>query len=182
MKHADVPHGPYGIMAEYETPEAVVAAAHRTREAGFTSLDAYTPFPVEGLAEAIGFPSNRMPTVVLVGGLVGGSLGYLMQWYSSTIGYPINVGGRPFHSWPMFLPITFEMTVLGAAFAAVLGMLGLNGLPRPHHPVFGANGFERATRDRFFLCVFALDPKFDLTTTREFLETTNPIRVTVVDR
>ena len=182
MKHAAAPHATYGMMAEFETPEAVVEAARLAREHGFTAFDAYTPFPVEGLAEAIGFRKNRMPAVVLAGGLLGGFGGYFMQWYATVVSYPINVGGRPFHSWPMYLPITFEMTVLGAAFAAVLGMLGLNGLPRPHHPVFGAKGFERATRDRFFLCVFAIDPKFDLLSTTAFLESTQPIRVTVVER
>jgi len=182
MKHTAAPTGPYGILAEYETPEAVVSAAQSARVAGYTSLDAYSPLPVHGLAEAIGFPKNRIPAVVFAGGLVGGLAGYFMQWYSTVVDYPINVGGRPLHSWPMFLPITFEMTILGAAFAAVLGMLGLNGLPRPHHPVFGTEGFDRATRDRFFLCIFALDPKFDLVGTREFLESTRPIRVSAVDR
>lgn len=182
MTHAAAPRGPYGIMAEYETPEAVIVAGRLAREHGFTALDAYTPFPVNGLDEAIGIPKSRLPALVLAGGLLGGTGAYFMQWFATVVSYQINVGGRPFHSWPMFLPITFEMTVLGAAFAAVVGMLGLNGLPRHNHPIFNAEGFERATRDRFFLCVFAIDPKFDLTTTREFLETTQPIHVTVVDR
>ncbi len=176
------PSGPYGMLAEYDTPEAVVSAAVLARGEGYSSLDAYSPFPVEGLAEALNFHKNRIPLVVFIGGLLGGLTGYFMQWYASVVSYPINVGGRPMHSWPMFLPITFEMTILCAAFAAVFGMLGLNGLPRPHHPVFGAPGFDRASRDRFFLCIFAIDPKYDAPTVRSFLETTSPTRVTEVDR
>lgn len=182
MKRDEPPTGPYGVLAEYETPEAVISAAKAARAAGYTSLDAYSPFPVEGLAEALEFRKNRIPAVVFVGGLIGGLTGYFMQWYSAVHSYPINVGGRPLHSWPMFLPITFEMTVLFAAFSAVFGMLGLNGLPRPHHPVFGAPGFERASRDRFFLAIFALDPKFDPDSVRAFLETTSPLRVSGVER
>jgi len=120
--------------------------------------------------------------VVFIGGLLGGLTGYFMQWYASVVSYPINVGGRPMHSWPMFLPITFEMTILCAAFAAVFGMLGLNGLPRPHYPLFGAPGFDRASRDRFFLCIFSIDPKYDATAVRTFLETTSPTRVTEVEQ
>lgn len=167
----------YGIIAEFLSPEAVVHAAERAHEFGYRHMDAYSPLPVEGLAEAIGFRKNRMATVVLIGGIVGGLAGYFMQWFSAVVHYPINVGGRPFHSWPSFIPITFEMTILCAALAAVLGMLGLNGLPRPHHPVFNVPSFALASRSRFFLCIQAKDPLFDRKATREFLETLAPREV-----
>ncbi len=170
----------YGLIAEFASPEELLIAAETARREGFTHLDAYTPFPVEGLAQVLEFRRNRIPLVVLLGGLAGGIGGYFMLWYATNVDYPINVGGRPFHSWPMYLPITFELIILGAAFAAVLGMLGLNGLPRPHHPVFAVPGFERATRDRFFLCVMATDPLFESGRVVTMLETLRPIRTTVV--
>jgi hypothetical protein len=160
----------YGLLAEYTTPEALVEAARRAYDAGYRRMDAYSPLPVDGLAEAIGFRHNRIALIVLIGGLLGGSLAYFMMWFSAVIHYPINVGGRPLHSWPAFVPITFELTVLGAAFAAVLGMLGLNGLPRPHHPLFSVPEFALASHNRFFLCIEAVDPKFDRAETRRFLE------------
>jgi hypothetical protein len=171
----------YGLMAEFTTADSVVAAAERAYEAGFRRMDAYSPYPVEGLAEAIGFTRNRLPLIVLIGGLVGGLGAYSMMWFSSVIHYPINVGGRPLHSWPAFIPITFELTVLGAAVSAVLGMLGLNGLPMPHHPVFNVPGFALASRNRFFLCIQSDDPKFDPATTRQFLEELGPKLVSVVE-
>jgi hypothetical protein len=167
----------YGIIAEFLSPEAVVHAAERAHEFGYRHMDAYSPMPVEGLAEAIGFHKNQMAPVVLFGGLFGGVAGYFMQWYSAVVHYPINVGGRPLHSWPSFIPITFEMTILCGALAAVFGMLGLNGLPRPHHPVFNVPSFALASRSRFFLCIQAKDPLFDRETTREFLETLKPREV-----
>jgi hypothetical protein len=168
-------------MAEYTSPEALVEAAQRAYSEGYRRMDAYTPFPVEGLAEAIGFTRNRMPLIVLIGGILGGLGAYFMMWYSATIHYPINVGGRPLHSWPAFIPITFELTVLGAAFAAVFGMLGLNGLPMPHHPVFNVRGFALASRNRFFLCIQSDDPKFDREATRRFLEGLGPKTVSEVE-
>jgi hypothetical protein len=170
----------YGIMAEYLTPEAVLAAARHVQGRGYRHMDAYSPFPVDGLAEAVNFRRNQIPLVVLIGGLVGGFGGFFMQWYSATIHYPYDVGGRPYNSWPMFIPITFELAVLIAALSAVLGMLGLNGLPRPHHPVFNVPEFELASRSRFFLCLQSKDPMFDVEATRGLLEETNPKEISVV--
>ncbi|MBO9539954.1 DUF3341 domain-containing protein [bacterium] len=161
-------------MASFETPEAVLEAARRTREAGYRCLDAFTPYPVEGLAEAIGSAQSRLPLWVLIGGLCGGLGGFGLQYFSMVHNYPYDVGGRPANSWPAFVPITFELTILAAALVAVFGMLAANGLPRPHHPVFDAPGFERATLDRFFLCVEARDPRFEKDATRRFLESLNP--------
>lgn len=171
----------YGLMAEFATPEELLAAVHRVREEGYRHLDAYTPFPVEGVTEALGFHHTRLPLVVLIGGIVGCIGGYLLQYYTTVIDYPVNVGGRPLNSWPSFIPVTFEMTILVAAFAAVLGMLALNGLPMPYHPVFNAPRFALATRDRFFLCIEATDPKFDRERTRYFLERLVPRVVSEVE-
>src|SRR5262245_52770035 len=131
----------YGLLAEFPSAEALVAAAQRTREAGFRRFDAYAPFPVEGLPEAIGFRQSELPMLVLLGGIFGGCGAFFMQWFSATIHYPLNVGGRPFNSWPAFIPVTFELTILGASLAAVLGMIVMNGLPMPHHPLFNVERF-----------------------------------------
>jgi hypothetical protein len=160
----------YGLLAEYTDPDALVAAAQRAYGEGYRKMDAYSPMPVDGLAEAIGFTRNRLPTLVLIGGILGALTAYGMMYYSSVYAYPYNIGGRPLHSAPAWVPIIFELTVLFAAFAAVLGMLGLNGLPMPYHPVFNAPGFAMASRNRFFLCIEATDPKFDRAQTRRFLE------------
>jgi len=164
----------YGLMAEYRDPEQLVAAAHRAYEDGYRKMDAYTPFPVEGLAEAIGFTRNRLPLIVLIGGILGGMTGMAMMIYLTMFDYPINIGGRPLLSWPSFIPITFEMTVLFASLSAVFGMLGLNGLPMPHHPVFNTRNFALASRNRFFLCIQSDDPKFDREATKQFLEGLGP--------
>jgi hypothetical protein len=160
----------YGMMAEFDSPTTLVAAAHRTHQAGYQKVDAYSPFPIEGLAEAVGFHKNRVPLVTLIGGVIGGLSGYLMQYWISTSNYPVNVGGKPYHSWPAFIIVTFEMTILFAGISAVLGMLALNGLPMPYHPVFNVPRFAFATKDRFFLIVFASDPKYSAAETRRFLE------------
>ncbi|MGC2333008.1 MAG: DUF3341 domain-containing protein [Candidatus Acidiferrales bacterium] len=164
----------YGMMAEFETPEQVLEAAKRTHEAGYRRIDAFTPIPVEGLAEAVGFDWTALPIIVFLGGLTGGCTGFGMCWYANVISFPLNIGGKPFNSWPMWIPITFELTILGASIAAVLGMLALNGLPTPHHPTFNVERFVHATTDRFFLCVKARDRKFDLVQTRVFLESLHP--------
>ncbi len=160
----------YGLMAEFASPEALVAAARDAHAEGYGRMDAYSPFPVDGLAEAIGFHKNRLPLIVLIGGILGCVGGFYLQYWISVIDYPINVGGRPFNSWPSFIPVTFELTILLAALSAVLGMLALNGLPMPYHPVFNVDRFELASRNRFFLCIEAVDPKFDRQKTRQFLE------------
>jgi hypothetical protein len=172
--------GIYGLIAEFTTPEAIVDAAGRAYAEGYRKMDAYSPMPVEGLAEAIGFTHNRLPLIVLVGGLTGAATALTMMYFSAVINYPLNIGGRPLASWPAFVPITFELTILFGAFAAVLGMLGLNGLPMPYHPVFNAPGFAMASRNRFFLCVESRDPKFDLVETRRFLESLGPKSVVEV--
>jgi hypothetical protein len=171
----------YGILAEFRTPTELVNAAHRAYQEGYRDMDAYSPFPIKELTEALGLSEKtKVPLIVLLGGIVGMVAGYLMQYYLSVIAYRLNVGSRPFHSWPAFIPVTFEMTILLASFAAVLGMLALNGLPQPYHPVFNVPGFSRATRDRFFLCIKSTDPKFDREKTAAFLENLNPVEVSEV--
>lgn len=170
----------FGLMAEFDNPEDLLVAAQRTHDAGYRRMDAYSPVPVEGLADAIGFHRSGLPLVVLIGGIVGGLGGYLMQYYLSVIDYPLNVGGRPLHSVPAFIPVTFELTILVAALAAVLGLLALNGLPMPYHPVFNVPRFELASRNLFFLCIEATDPRFDRQDTRRFLESLQPLGVSEV--
>lgn len=160
----------YGLIAEFDSPQALLDGVHETYAHGYRKIDAFSPFPVEGLAEAMGFKHDRLPLLVLIGGILGMTGGYGLAYWTSTIAYPINVGGRPFHSWPSFLPVTFETTVLFAALTAVLGMLALNGLPQPHHPVFNADRFALASRDRFFLLIEADDLLFDRDGARRFLE------------
>src|SRR5881398_2084752 len=170
----------FGLMAEFENVNDAVTAARRTYAAGYRKLDAYSPFPVEELSEAIGFHKNGVPLICLIGGLLGGTAAFTLQWWINTISYPINIGGRPPNSWPSFIIVTFEMTILFSGLSAVFGMLALNGLPMPYHPVFNVPRFALASKDRFFLIVEARDKKFDLTETRTFLETLGPREVTTV--
>jgi hypothetical protein len=170
----------YGLLAQFETPEALAEAVRRSRSAGYTRLDAYTPYPVKEVTEALGIRRTAVAAVIFVGGLVGCVGGFFMQYWCMVIDYPINVGGRPFNSWPAFIPVTFEMTVLTAAVTGLLGLLDLCGLPAFYHPVFNVPGFALASRDRFFLCVEATDPNFDRTATREFLSGLQPLEVAEV--
>jgi Protein of unknown function (DUF3341) len=160
----------YGVMAQFDNPSALVAAARETYAAGYRQINGYSPFPIEELSDAIGFKRTTLPLIVLAGGIIGAVGGFFMQYWMEVIDYPINVGGKPFNSWPAFIPITFECTVLCAAFAAVFGMLALNKLPQPYHPVFNAPNFALATRDSFFLVIEAKDPKFDHGEAKRFLK------------
>jgi Protein of unknown function (DUF3341) len=160
----------YGVMAQFDSPSTLVAAAKETYAAGYRRINGYSPFPIEELSEAIGFTRTSLPLIVLLGGIIGGVGGFFMQYWMEVIDYPINVGGKPFNSWPAFIPITFECTVLVAAFAAVLGMLALNKLPQPYHPVFNAPNFALATRDSFFLVIESKDAKFDHDEVVKFLK------------
>jgi hypothetical protein len=171
----------YGLVAEFDDANTLVTATRQAHEKGYRHMDAYSPFPIEGLADALGFRKTRLPLVVLVGGILGCLTGFGMQYYSAVISYPLNVGGRPLNSWPAFIPITFEMTILFAALSAVLGVLALNGLPMPYHPLFNVERFALATRDRFFLCIEATDPLFDRQQTGTFLRTLAPYAVTEVE-
>jgi Protein of unknown function (DUF3341) len=171
----------YGVMAEFESPTDLVAAAHKVYSLGYRRINGYSPFPIEELSEAIGFTKTSLPLIVFIGGVVGGLSGFFMQYWIEVIDYPINVGGKPTNSWPAFIPITFEMTVLFAAFSAVLGMLILNKLPQPYHPVFNLPNFALATRDRFFLAVEANDPKFKHGEVVDLLKSLNATAVNDVE-
>jgi len=160
----------YGVMAEFDTPEKLIHATERARAEGYRRMDAYTPFPVEGLSEAMGLKRNMVPLITLIGGLFGGLSAFFFQWWANVLSYPEDIGGRPLNSWPAFIPVTFELTVLGAALSCVFGMLALNHLPQPHHPVFNVKRFVHASADRFYLCVEARDPKFHLADTARFLQ------------
>jgi hypothetical protein len=170
----------YGLMGEFDDPDALVAATYRAHYEGYRRMDAYSPFPIEELHEALGLHHSRLPLIVLIGGVLGCVGGYLLQYWASGIAYPLNVGGKPFNAWPMFIPVTFETTILAAALSAVLGMLALNGLPMPYHPVFNVPRFALASRNRFFLVVEARDARFDMERTREFLHTLGAREVTTV--
>jgi hypothetical protein len=170
----------YGVMGEFESPEAILHAARKAREAGYRHVTAYTPFPVEGLAQIIGFRWTAVPLITLLGGLTGGLSGFAMEYWMSAISFPLNVGGRPLNSWPAFIPVTFELTILGASLSAVFGMLALNRLPQPYHPVFNVERFARASTDRFFLCIESRDPKFHLAESAKFLQSVSAQHVSEV--
>lgn len=170
----------YGLLAEFGSADQLVAAAARVRSAGYERFDAYAPFAVEGLAEAVGLRRTSVPLFTLIGGILGGGGTYFMLWYSAVIEYPFNSGARPLHSWPAFIPATFELTVLGAALAAFFTFLVASGLPRLHHPIFDAPDFDLASRNRFFLCIQCADARFDATRTRELLQSFEPMRIVSV--
>ena len=172
--------GTYGLMAEFDNVNDVITAARRVYGAGYRKIDAYSPFPLEELSEAIGFHKNGVALVCLVGGLLGCTGAFTLQWWINTISYPVNIGGRPFNSWPSFIIVTFEMTILFSGLSAVFGMLALNGLPMPYHPVFNVPRFELASKDRFFIVVFSSDKNYDATGTRKFVEALGPISVSEV--
>ncbi len=171
----------YGLMAEFEHSHELVEAARKAHHAGYRKMDAYSPVPIEELHDALHMHDERLPKLVMIGGILGGLGGYGLQYWVSMFAYPLNVGGRPLHSWPTMIPVTFETTILAAALTAVLGMLALNGLPQPFHPVFNVPRFALASRNRFFLCIEATDPKFNIDTTRTFLESLGAREVTTVE-
>lgn len=169
----------FGILAEFDDQKRLLEVAEQARSAGFSRMDAYSPIPVHGLSEALGQRDTKLPWVVFASGLAGGMGGYLLQWWTSTIDYPLNVGGRPLHSWPSFIPVTFELIILFAAFAAVFGLFIASRLPKPHHPLFAIEGFERATQDRFYLCIESDDPRY--AQARGFLESLAPNQIWEVE-
>ena len=181
MAHESPSPALYGLMAEFATPTALVQAAERARLEGYRQMDAYSPIPIEELSEALGLRRTRLPILVFAGGLLGGLAGYGLEYWTQAIAYPLNIGGRPFNSWPQYIPVTFETTVLGAALSAFVGMWALNKLPMPYHPVFNVPAFARASTDRFFLCIEATDLRFDQTATRKFLESLHPVGVSDVE-
>jgi len=180
MSHAAETPTLFGLMAEFDNPSALVEATNRARLEGFRNMDAYSPIPIEELNDALGLRRTRLPRLVLLGGILGGLGGFSLEYWASTIAYPMNIGGRPLNSWPQFIPVTFETTVLGAALSCFIGMWALNKLPMPYHPVFNVPAFDRASRDRFFLCIEATDPRFDVQATRAFLESLHPLGVSDV--
>lgn len=182
MAHSSQATTPYyGLMAEFDSTQALLDAARKVRQAGYTKTDAYSPMPIHGVAEALGMKERKVAPFVLAGGIAGALTGYGLQYVTSVILYPMNIGGRPFHSWVSFIPPTFEVTILFASFAAVLSMLALNGLPRPYHPVFNAPRFALASQTSFFLAIEAADPRFDAERTRAFLASLNPREVVPVE-
>jgi hypothetical protein len=180
MSHAVTAPTLYGLMAEFETPTELVHAAKAAYAEGYREMDAYSPFPIEEASDAIGFHKSAVPLVVLTGGILGGLSGFGLQYWINVIAYPLNIGGKPYDSWPAFIVPTFEMTILFAGLVGVFGMFALNGLPQPYHPLFNVDRFSAVTRDKFFLCVEATDPKFDLVGTQQFMERLKPLSISEV--
>ncbi len=182
VDHAQRKHTVWGIAAEFDETEPLIEAARMARKAGYTRMDAYTPMPVEGLSDAIGFRNKQMPALMFLGGVFGCASAYFMQWYALAVSYPLNHGGRPYHSWPNFIVIAFEGTILLTALTGVFGMLALNGLPTLYHPMFNLEGFERHSQDRFFLAIEARDKNFDFEQTMAFMRSMGALRVDVVEK
>jgi hypothetical protein len=180
VSHAQLSPAIYGLLAEFDTPTDLVDAAKAAHAAGYRKFDAYSPFPIEEASEAVGFHKSRVPLIVLVGGILGGASGYCLQYWINCISYPLNIGGKPYQSWPAFIVPTFELTILFAGLCGVFGMFALNGLPMPHHPLFNVDRFSLVTRDKFFLCVEAADPKFDMDGTQRFMESLRPTSISEV--
>src|SRR5580693_10234703 len=171
----------YGVLGEFETEHELIHATEKAREAGYRRMEAYAPFPVEGLSEALGLKRNKVPLLTLIGGLCGGLGGFFFQYWVNVYAYPLNIAGRPLNSWPAFIPVTFELTVLGASLSAVFGMLALNGLPQPYHPLFNIDRFvKHATTDKFYLCIEARDKKFNVDDAKRFFETVHATNVSEV--
>lgn len=164
----------YGVMAEFKTADELIAATRKAVDAGYTRLDGYSPYPIGEVADHLGFPRSEIGAVMFIGGLCGATVGFLMQTWVSVIDYPISIGGKPFWSWPQYVPVTWALLVLSASMSGLFGLLALCGLPQPYHPVFNVDRFARATRDRFFLCIESTDPQFDLAKVKAFLQTLNP--------
>jgi hypothetical protein len=180
VSHAPLSPAIYGILAEFDSSTDLVYAARAAYAAGYRKMDAYSPFPIEEASEAIGFHKSRVPLIVLLGGLLGGLSGFGLQYWINVISYPLNIGGKPYNAWPAFIVPTFEMTILFAGLAGVFGMFALNGLPMPYHPLFNVDRFSAVTRDKFFLCVEAADPKFDVVDTQRFMESLKPLSISEV--
>ncbi len=164
----------YGYIAEFEEPDRLLEAARKVKAEGYDVVEAYSPLPLHGLADILGW-SNRLPAIVFAGGVLGACVGFGLQYWVSVIEYPVIVAGKPFNSWPAFIVPTFECTILFAAIAAVLGMFWLNGLPQPYHPVFNVPRFVEASRDRFFLMILSRDPRFEMERTKKFMRALNPV-------
>jgi len=178
--HHDETPKTFGLLAEFETADELIHATQKAAEAGYTDMDGYSPYPVGEVADALGFPRSEIGAIMFIGGLCGATFGFLMQYYLNGIDYPLNISGKPYFSWPQFAPITWELLVLTASLSGVIGLFALCGLPQPYHPLFNVPQFARATRDRFFLCIEATDPKFDPTQTKNFLQSLKPASVAEV--
>ena len=180
MSHAKLSPPIYGLLAEFDTPTDLVNATKAAYSAGYRKMEAYSPFPIEEASEAVGFHKSRVPLIVLLGGLLGGASGFGLQYWINCISYPLNIGGKPYLSWPAFIIPTFELTILFAGLCGAAGMFALNGLPMPHHPLFNVDRFSMVTRDKFFLCVEAADSRFDMIRTQQFMESLNPRSISEV--
>ena len=182
ISRAQGKHEVWGISAEFDNTELLLAAARKIKAAGFTRVDAYSPMPVEGMSEAIGYRNKQMPALMFCGALFGGTSGYFMQWYANTQSYVLSLGGRPYHTWPNFIVITFEATVLFSALTGVFGMLALNGLPTLYHPIYNTPGFERASQDRHFIAIEARDKNFDFDKSLALMQSLGALNVEVVEK